>query len=118
MPLSSDMPPRASQKEMDELRAVLKSCGLGLTSFCEYLAEELAEPGHEEESKAETYRGWFKKDRFPDRALFEKMWELLRQHDLFKASELVKPQYVSGAIDKDLESALVELSRRVTDHLK
>lgn len=103
---------------MDELRKTLKSCGFGLSSFCEYLSEELAEPGHEDESKSETYRGWFKKDRYPERALFVKMWELLRQHDLFKSSQLVKPQYISGIVDKDLETALVALSRRVTDHMK
>ena len=118
MSVSSDMPPRASKEEMDELKAVLKSCSLDFRPFCEYLAEELAEPGHEEESKSETYRGWFKKGRFPDRALFEKMWELLHQHDLFRSSQLVKPQYVSGIVDKDLEAALVALSKRVTDHMK
>ncbi len=118
MQVKSDISLGATRAEMDELKAVVQSCGLGVRPFCEYLAEELAEPGHEDESKAETYRGWFRKDRLPDQALFEKMWELLRQHDLFRSSQLVKPQYVEGAVDKDLEAALVALSQRVTDHLK
>lgn len=118
MQVKSDISLSATRAEMDELKAVVQFCGLGVRPFCEYLAEELAEPGRESESKSEAYRGWFKKDRLPDRALFEKMWELLRQHELFISSQQIKPQYVSGVVNKDLEAALVALSRRVTDHLK
>lgn len=109
---------RASADEMTELKSALKQAGIEIRSFCEYLAEQLAEVGHEEESKAEKYRGWFKSGRFPEKKLFNQMWELLCEHESFMSSQQVKPNCVRGIIDSELEDALTELSKNLTNQLK
>jgi len=108
---------RASTQEMAELKYALKNCGIDIRAFCEYLAEELAEEGHENESKAEKYRGWFKSGRLPEKQLFKQMWDLLREHQQFKNSQQIKPTYVSGIVDSDLERVLTKLSESITDQL-
>lgn len=108
---------RASAEEMAELRLALKKSGIEIRAFCEYLAEELAEAGFEHESKAEKYRGWFKSGRFPDKKLLKQMWNLLREHQQFKASQQIKPTYVPGIVDSDLERVLTKLSKNITDQL-
>ncbi|WP_299200549.1 hypothetical protein [uncultured Amphritea sp.] len=109
---------RASPDDMNELRSALKHAGIDIRSFCEYLAERLAEVGHEEESIGEKYRGWFKSGRFPEKQLLKQMWELLSEHDDFIKSQQVKPNYVRGIIDSELEHALTELSKNITTQLK
>ena len=107
-----------SQADMDELKQALALSNVSQRAFCDFLSEELAEVGHEDESHPEKFRGWFKKGRLPPRQLLEDMWRVLRMHPDFIASEQIKPVYIStGGVDPKLENAMRQLSKRISDKL-
>jgi hypothetical protein len=117
MPLRSDVE-FATQEDMGELKEALDSANISIRAFCDFLSEEFSEPGHEDESSPEKYRGWFKKERRAPRPVLDRMWTALRSHPDFIESKQVKPVYVStGRVDPKLERAMRQLSKRITDKL-
>ncbi len=118
MPVTTSTTKSDAQHEIQLLKEALDSIGLTIRAFCDYLAEELAEPGHEDESSAEKFRGWFKKGRSPKPEQIQSMWSVLREHPDFIKSKMLKPQCHTKLDNNEFEACLKQLSRQITDTLQ